>query len=317
MCGYGRDDFDAEGTLAELARGRYTGFFGFPVTYTAMKEAALLAYDLRHMRFWASTADASHEMIQRAFVALGSAFTGMLLPVRGSVYLDAQGSSEVGTPPVIRYVTPFTRSFARRVGRPGSSPYGPDIRIVSAEGTPVTDGSAGRLEVHGRTVFLGYWNDAALTHRVIRDGWFFTGDVVRRAPDGHLVQLDREVDVIQTGRGPVYSLLIEENVHAHSAVLDACVYGARQDDGTQLPAVAIALKRGVRVSERDLIAELNTMLGEPERLQRLEIMPWKDFPMGVTGKTLKRVFRERTERKSTQGSYSAPHDTVIVAAGRV
>ena len=296
--GHGRADFDAEHVVSELARGGYTGFFGFPITYTQLKEVDLAKHDLRRMRFWASTADASHEAIERVFVAMGGAFRSVGVPVTGSVFLDAQGSSEVGTPSVIRYVTRFTTAFARRVGRPGSTPFGPAIRIVTPDGEPVAHGEVGRLEVNGRTVFDAYWNNHALTYRAIRDRWFFTGDVVRRSPDGHIVQLDREVDVIHTSKGPVYSLPIEEKVHTHPAVFDACVYGERQDDGTQLPAAAVAIRAGTQRTEASLLHELNLLLDEQERLHRVEIMEWDAFPIGVTGKTLKRVFRERTEREA-------------------
>ena len=41
--------------------------------------------------------------------------------------------------------------------------------------------------------------------------------------------------------------------------------------------------------------ELNGMSTAEEQLQRIEILNWNDFPIGITGKTLKRVFRLRTE----------------------
>jgi long-chain acyl-CoA synthetase len=298
-CAYDRDGFDANTVIGELGAGGFTGFFGFPITYTQLAQVEVGAHALRRMRFWASTADASHEAIQRRFVAVGGVFRGLGLPLNGSIYLDAQGSSEVGTPSVLRYITRFTRHFGRRVGRPGSTPFGPRIRVVGENGREAARGEVGRLEVKGKTVFPGYWNNEALTSAAIRDNWFFTGDVVRRAPDGHLVQLDREVDVIHTRNGPVYSLLIEEKVHKHPAVFDACVYGARQPDGSQLPAAAIALRQASdsqsTPTPAELRDELNAMLTTEEQLQRIEIMEWNDFPIGITGKTLKRVFRQRTE----------------------
>ena len=292
---YARDGFDAERVVEELADGRFTAFFGFPIAYTQLKEVALEGHDLRRMKVWASTADASHAAIVRRFVRVGGAFRTAGLPITGSVFLDAQGSSEVGTPSVLRYVTRFTRAFDRRVGRPGSTPFGPAIRITGGDGRGVRPGEAGRLEVKGRTVFDGYWNNHAMTIRAIRDRWFFTGDVARRAKDGHIVQLDREVDVIHTPRGPVYSLPIEEAVHRHPAVFDVCVYGARQVDGTQLPAALVALRSGMKISRERLGAELDGLLESDQRLARLDIVPWREFPIGITGKTLKRVLRERTE----------------------
>jgi long-chain acyl-CoA synthetase len=296
-CAYDRDGFDAELVIRELAAGGFTGFFGFPITYTQLARVDIGAHDLSRMRVWASTADASHEAIQRRFVAVGSAFHDLGMPVTGSVYLDAQGSSEVGTPSVLRYITRFTKRFERRVGRPGSTPFGPKIRVVGDNGRVVARGEAGRLEVKGKTVFAGYWNNHSLTCAAICDEWFFTGDIARQERDGHLVQLDREVDVIRTTAGPVYSLLIEEKIHKHSAVFDACVYGARQPDGSQLPVAAIALRHAgeFQLTPAELKDELNATLTAAERLHWIEILDWNEFPIGITGKTLKRVFRLRTE----------------------
>ena len=84
-------------------------------------------------------------------------------------------------------------------------------------------------------------------------------------------------------------------MHKHPAVFDACVYGARQPDGTQLPAAAIALRSGVSVRADALRDQLNAGLAPCEALSHVDIVPWKEFPIGITGKTLKRVFRERTE----------------------
>lgn len=324
---YDREGFDAAKVVRELADGGYTGFFGFPIAYTQLKEVEFSDYRMHRMHFWAATADATHEVIARKCASVGSSFKRLGIPLRGSVFLDAQGSSEVGTPSVLRYITPLTRRFDRRIGRPGSTPFGPKIRVVrsratlrgaSMQGSPpvvrsdapvARPGEAGRLLVKGKTVFDGYWNDHALTNASIHDGWFFTGDIVRRGRDGHLVQLDREVDVIRTLQGDVYSLPMEEKIHTHPAVFDACVYGASQADGFQLPAAAIALREAHSMTDEQLLDELNALLDRHEQLSRLEIMDWQSFPIGVTGKTLKRVFRERSEMEMAEverpGSFGA------------
>ncbi|MCM4174140.1 long-chain fatty acid--CoA ligase [Arenibacter sp. TNZ] len=202
------ESFDATTTIANLEKGRFTGFFGFPNTYTQLKELNLANYNLSMMRVWASTADASHEAIISRFLHQGSVFKNLGIPINGAVFLDAQGSSEVGTPSVLRYYTKFTKKFNRRIGRPGSTPLGPSIRIANKKGELVEKGEVGRLEVKGKTVFTAYWNDHDLTIKSFHDNWFFTGDVARIGKDGHIVQLDREVDVIHTKNYPIYSLLI-------------------------------------------------------------------------------------------------------------
>ena len=78
-------------------------------------------------------------------------------------------------------------------------------------------------------------------------------------------------------------------------MFDACVYGERQPDGTQSPASAVALRPGWAISGAELRALLNARLGTREQLTRLDVLEWSEFLIGLTGKTLKRVFRERTE----------------------
>ncbi|MGI9073296.1 MAG: hypothetical protein ACR2JB_18755 [Bryobacteraceae bacterium] len=88
---------------------------------------------------------------------------------------------------------PTTRTFGRRIGRAGSTPFGPAVRVMDTMGELAGRGEAGRLEVKGKTVFDAYWNDHTLTQRAFRGEWFLTGDVAYRAADGQSIQLDREV----------------------------------------------------------------------------------------------------------------------------
>ena len=295
--GYDQYSFDADVVLRTLSKEKYTGFFAFPIVYTKIKEVPFGTMDLGRMRFWASTADAIHEVIQKHVVQTGNVFKSLGIPIDGAVYMDAQGSSEVGTPSVLRYVTRFTRKFDRRIGRRGSTPFGPKVRIRKMNGELANKGETGKLEVKGKTVLSGYWNNPELTKQSFTDGWFFTGDVASYANDGHIIQLDRLVDVIHTNKGEVYSLLIEEKIHKHPAVFDACVYGKYENENIQSPAIAVALRRGFKISESELLSQLNQLLEEREQLSDCIIMDWFEFPIGVTGKTLKRVFRERSKLK--------------------
>ncbi len=66
-------------------------------------------------------------------------------------------------------------------------------------------------------------------------------------------------------------------------------------DGTHLPAVAVALKKGSSINNSRLLYEFNQLLEEKEKLCCCDILEWSEFPIGVTGKTLKRVFRDKSE----------------------
>lgn len=296
-CNYDWENFDAEKILEELYAGNYTGFFGFPITYTQLKEKLKIVPTLLKMRFWACTADASHEAIIKPFIKNGNVFKCLGIPLNGSIFLDAQGSSEVGTPSVIRYISPLTKKFERRIGKPGSTPFGPEIRIRNAAGILAARNEAGRLEVKGKTVFKSYWCNPSLTEKSFTDGWFFTGDIAQIDDENNLIQLDREVDVIHTENGPVYSLPIEEKIHKHPAIFDACVYAGAMENNYQKPFIAVALREGYQYTPDELLTVLNELLMPSEQIYYCEIINWKDFPIGVTGKTLKRVFREQSQKQ--------------------
>ena len=82
-------------------------------------------------------------------------------------------------------------------------------------------GEAGELVVRGPQVMQGYWNNEAETRAVLRDGWLYTGDIVRRDEDGFFFFMDRKKDVIKPwgdglstrgGRDPVSASCCAEAV---------------------------------------------------------------------------------------------------------
>jgi long-chain acyl-CoA synthetase len=274
-------DLGAPALIDQIERRRPTVFFGFPVTYTRLVAAGALQRPLDSVRLWVSTGDASHEVQQRAFAARGSFFRRLGLPVRGSLFADVLGPGEVGTLALLRVITPWTRRFGRRVGR--KAPLGPGIRIADAGGRPVARGQAGRLMVR-----------AGQGVRDAGDGWQFTGDLVRQGDDGELVHLDREEDVMHTASGACPTLPIEEVVLRHPAVLDTCVFGVRPAaGGPEHPAAVVALHDNVvPIAPVVLQRGLNARLDAPQRLAYLWVLPWNEFPLGPTGRPLKRTLRE-------------------------
>src|SRR5688572_14947334 len=85
------------------------------------------------------------------------------------------------------------------------------------------------------------------------------------------------------------------------------VYAHRLADGTQAPAAAVALRKECRITATALRTALNAQLSPREQLSRLDLLDWNDFPIGVTGKTLKRVFRDRSDDAAVDTEHSLEH----------
>lgn len=109
-------------------------------------------------------------------------------------------------------------------GRPLSA--GDEVRIVDENGQPVADGEVGELLTRGPYTIRGYfraeqYNATAFTD----DGFYRSGDLVRRLPSGHLVVEGRGKDVINRGGDKVPVEEVEELLLRHTAVRDVAIVG--------------------------------------------------------------------------------------------
>jgi acyl-CoA synthetase (AMP-forming)/AMP-acid ligase II len=86
-----------------------------------------------------------------------------------------------------------------------------EIEIVDEADRPVPDGTPGQIRVRRPSVFDGYLGDPTLTRRMIRQGWFYLGDVGLR-DGGRLQVLGRNDDPVNIG-GAKYPLTrLEEHI---------------------------------------------------------------------------------------------------------
>ena len=147
-----------------------------------------------------------------------------------------------------RRAAPATSACRSRASRSGSSP------TTAPTSRSRDDETIGEVAVRGPNVFSGYLNRPDATAEAIRDGWFFTGDIATRAPDGYWrIVGRRSTDLIKTGGYKVGAGEIEVALLEHPAVREAAVTGAPDDDlGERIVAWVVA-EGGARPAERELI----------------------------------------------------------------
>src|SRR5581483_3656747 len=110
--------------------------------------------------------------------------------------------------------------------RPGSVGFplpGVQTRIVDPEGRDVPDGETGELYLKGPNVFPGYWRREDATKAAFLDGWFKTGDLAQRSPDGYYTLCGRRSDLIISGGFNIYPREIEEFLMEQPEVAEAAV----------------------------------------------------------------------------------------------
>jgi 2,3-dihydroxybenzoate-AMP ligase len=125
-------------------------------------------------------------------------------------------------------------------------PISPDdeILIVDDDGTPVTPGEPGHLLTRGPYTIRAYHNAPEANARAFTtDGYYRTGDIVRRTADGYFVVLGRATDQINRGGEKISAEEVEDHLLAHPQVHDAVLVSV-PDEYLGERACAFIIPRG-------------------------------------------------------------------------
>jgi fatty-acyl-CoA synthase len=173
-----------------------------------------------------------------------------------------------------------------------------EVRVVSPEMKDVPrDGKTlGEVVVRAPWTTEGYYKDAEKTETLWSGGWLHTGDLASIDTRGYLMIKDRLKDVVKSGGEWISTLLLEDLLMHHPAVLEAAVIGARDEKWGERPVAVVCFKSGMHSTEAELKAHLNQFVDEgritkfwiPERILVRE----SSLPKTSTGKFDKKPLRE-------------------------
>jgi fatty-acyl-CoA synthase len=76
----------------------------------------------------------------------------------------------------------------------------------------------GEVMMRGNVVMKGYLKDAAATQSAFAGGWFHTGDLAVKYPDGYIQLKDRSKDIIISGGENISSIEVEDALYKHPSV---------------------------------------------------------------------------------------------------
>jgi fatty-acyl-CoA synthase len=143
-----------------------------------------------------------------------------------------------------------------RVSTVGRVIGGMEARIVDpSTRSDVPDGTAGELLVRGAGLFREYHADAVATIAAFEaDGWFATGDLLVRQPDGRLRYMSRLKDMLKVGGENVAAAEIEDHLLTHPAVRIVAVVAAPDAHYGEVAAAFVELRPGSSATAADLIA---------------------------------------------------------------
>ncbi len=166
-----------------------------------------------------------------------------------------------------------------------------DVRIVDADGSDVPVGSVGELIVHGPNVFAGYYKMEQATSEALRDGWLYTGDLVRMDDDGCIFFVDRRKDMIKSAGENVYATEVEVALlKANPELLDVAVLGVPHAKWGEMVIACVVARSATDLSEEQVRERTRALIAGykvPKSVIFLEALP-----RSSSGKIQKHILRQ-------------------------
>ena len=179
------------------------------------------------------------------------------------------------------------------VGRhPDPSRAWAQCRVVDDDGRDVAADCEGELLVKTPIVMQGYFRDAEQTREAFVDGWFRTGDIVRRDADGYFFFVSRKKDIIRRRGENIAGAELDRVIGAHPAVHEAAAVAVPAELGEDDILVAIVLKPGMQADAQAIAAWCREQLA-PQKVPRYVLFV-DELPHTPTHKVLKAVLKADT-----------------------
>jgi 3-(methylthio)propionyl---CoA ligase len=171
-----------------------------------------------------------------------------------------------------------------------------DVRDPETLDSVPADGETlGEAMFRGNVVMRGYLKNPAATQAAFAGGWFRSGDLGVKHPDGYIQLKDRSKDIIISGGENISSIEVEDALFRHAAVSAAAVVARPDAKWGETPVAFVELKPGQSVAADALIAWCRERLA-PYKLPRAII--FGELPKTSTGKVQKFVLRERAKAEA-------------------
>jgi malonyl-CoA/methylmalonyl-CoA synthetase len=207
--------FEHQTAAAVFLEFRPTLFFGVPTIY------------VRLLGFERETARAIGGFM-RLFVSGSAPLPAQVFDefreLFGHTILERYGMSET----IMNISNPYEGE--RRAGTVGFPLPGVSVRLLNGE-----------IYLRGPNVFAGYWKRDDATREAFVDGWFKTGDIATRSPDGYYTLSGRKSDLIISGGFNIYPREIEEFLQEQEEIAEAAVVGLPDRMRGEVPVAYVVM----------------------------------------------------------------------------
>lgn len=174
------------------------------------------------------------------------------------------------------------------------------LDVVNPENmTPVPcDGkTVGEIVLRGNVVMKGYLKNPKANEEAFANGWFHSGDLAVKHPDGYIEIKDRSKDIIISGGENISSVEVENVLYQHPAIFEVSVVARPDERWGESPCAFVTLKPEVDAKDQHRVGE-DIMKFSRSKMPAFWIpksVIFGPLPKTATGKIQKHLLRAKAK----------------------
>ena len=170
-----------------------------------------------------------------------------------------------------------------------------EIKVMDPlTGKELPKDTIGEIVFRGPQLFLGYWKNPEETNKVIRNGWYHSGDLGKLDQDGYLLIVDRFNDMIVCDNQKLYPAEIEGILLNLDGIYELAVVAAPSSSKGQVPMAFIVKRQNSALTEEEILSFCKQRF--PYFTEQNQIQFLAGLPRNATGKILKSDLRAIANR---------------------
>ncbi len=154
---------------------------------------------------------------------------------------------------------------------------------------PADGVTMGEIVMRGNTVMKEYFKDPEATRQAFNGGWFHSGDLGVRHPDGYIQLMDRAKDIVISGGENISTVEVEHALASHPAVSDVAVIAVPDERWGERPKAFVVLAAGQTACQADLIGHVKEHIAKFKAPKSIDFVV--ELPRTSTGKVRKDILR--------------------------
>ena len=268
--------FDPEEVFRLIAKEKITFMGNVPTGWKMLVDhPALAKYNLSSLAVAATGAGLNPASLKRK----------MMEKFPGLIILDLFGQTEMTPITTFRIDLDIASLKDRSIGRPML-----EAKIVDEEGREVPAGQIGEIIYKSTTVMKGYYKDEEKTREVMKDGWFYSGDLGYLDEEGEIRMVERKKECITSGGEKIFPQEVEDIIHQHPKVKDVCVIGVPDETWGSAVRAVVQLQEGQQATAEEIIEFCKDQMAGYKRPKSVVFA--ESLPVSPVGKVLRAKVRE-------------------------